>query len=265
MKRRIFAEFTGTFALVFCGVGAIVIDQFYGGQIGHLGIGLTFGLIVMAVIYAIGDISGAHINPAVTAAFWLSRTFSGREVIPYIGAQIGGAILAALTIQLLFPHAETLGETIPSGTILQSFVMEVILTMILMFVIIQVSTGSKEIGVMAGIAIGGTVALEAIFAGPVSGASMNPARSLGPAFDFRKSISYMGLYNRPFYRCVCIHILMSYDQRKELLLATYISHFDTLRICHFYVGVVKRFFDPSVYFKVYVPIMIRLGIWSNRD
>ncbi len=179
--RSYIAEFIGTYLLVFSGTGAIVVNETANGIIGHLGIALSFGLIVMAVIYATGEISGAHINPAVTIAFWVSKKFSSQDLLPYIFAQISGAILASITLLILFPKATTLGGTLPANSILQAFVLEFILTFILMFVIINVSTGSKETGIMAGIAIGGTVSLEAILGGPISGASMNPARSIGPA------------------------------------------------------------------------------------
>jgi len=175
------SEFFATYILVFCGTGAIVVDDISGGMITHVGIAITFGLIVMAMIYTFGDISGAHINPAVTIAFWLSGRFSGIHVIPYIAAQCFGGIAASITLYYLFPYANGLGATLPAGPVHQSFLMEVILSFFLMFVIINVSTGSKETGQIAGIAIGATVLLEALFAGPVSGASMNPARSLAPA------------------------------------------------------------------------------------
>ena len=178
---KYFAELIGTFALVFCGTGAIVINELSGGTVGHPGIAITFGLIVIAMIYSIGDISGAHINPAVTIAFAVAGEFPRREIVPYVVAQVLGAILASGVLKLLFPEAQTMGETLPSGGPGQSFVLEIILTFFLMFVIINVATGSKETGVMAGLAIGITVLLEAMFAGPVSGASMNPARSLSPA------------------------------------------------------------------------------------
>ncbi|MDN5205525.1 aquaporin [Fulvivirgaceae bacterium BMA10] len=179
--KKLLAELIGTYALVFCGTGAIVINDITNGSVSHVGIAVTFGLIVMAMIYAFGDISGAHINPAVTIAFWFSGRFSPKLVIPYIIAQLAGGLLASLSLKLLFPIHETLGATLPVGTNMQSFVLEVILTFFLMLVIINVSTGSKETGTMAGIAIGAVVLLEAMFAGPVSGASMNPARSIAPA------------------------------------------------------------------------------------
>jgi aquaporin NIP len=180
MKRYI-AEITGTFALVFCGTGAIVINQETGGTVTHVGIAITFGLIVMAMIYAVGDISGAHLNPAVTIGFWISGKFSGREVFPYIGSQLVGAVVASLILRFLFPLNLLLGTTQPSGTDIQSFILELIMTFLLMFVIIRVATGNKEQGMFAGLAIGSVVLLEAMFGGPISGASMNPARSLAPA------------------------------------------------------------------------------------
>jgi len=175
------SEFIGTFGLVFFGTGAIIVNDLTGGDITHLGVSVMFGLIVMAMIFAFGEISGAHINPAVTLAFWFSGRFSGKDVMPYILAQFLGAILASGTLLLLFPDHIGLGATLPSDTVLQTFILEVLLTFFLMLVIMNVSVGSKEIGTLAGIAIGATVLLEALFAGPITGASMNPARSLGPA------------------------------------------------------------------------------------
>jgi aquaporin NIP len=176
------AEFIGTFALVFCGTGAIVIDQQTGGQVGHAGIAATFGLIVLAMIYTFGETSGAHFNPAVSIGFWVAGRFEGNKVLPYILSQVGGALFASGLLRLIFPTNQLLGTTLPAGGAMQSFVLEFILTYFLMLVIINVSQGSKEIGVLAGIAIGATVLLEAMFAGPICGASMNPARSLAPAF-----------------------------------------------------------------------------------
>lgn len=175
------AELLGTFALVFCGTGAIVINQQAGGVISHVGIAITFGFIVMAMIYALGDISGAHMNPAVTIAFTIAKRFQLKQVLPYIISQAIGAILASATLKFLFPTNETLGATLPAGTEMQSFVLEFILTFFLMLVIINVATGSKEQGMFAGLAIGSTVLLEAMFAGPICGASMNPIRSISPA------------------------------------------------------------------------------------
>jgi len=180
MKNYI-AELTGTFALVFCGTGAMVIDQQTNGAVSHIGVAITFGLIVMGMIYALGNISGAHLNPAVSIAFALAKRFPIKQIVPYLISQIAGAVLASLTLKALFPTNELLGATIPAGSEMQSFILELILTFFLMLVIINVATGSKEQGMFAGIAIGAVVALEAMFAGPICGASMNPARSLGPA------------------------------------------------------------------------------------
>jgi aquaporin Z len=179
--RRPLAEFLGTFILVFAGTGAIVINQASGGVIGHPGIALTFGLVVLAMIYTFGDISGAHLNPAVTVAFAAAKRFPWKEVPLYLGAQLAGAFAASGLLKFLFPGPGTLGATLPAGSASQSFVLEVVLTAILMLVILGVSTGAKEKGITAGIAIGATVGLEAMFAGPACGASMNPARSLAPA------------------------------------------------------------------------------------
>lgn len=179
--KKFIAEFLGTYALVFAGTGAIIIDQQSHGAITHVGIAITFGLVVMSMIYAFGDISGAHLNPAVSIAFTAAGRFPAKQLGPYIFTQMAGAVAASLTLKLMFPDNQFLGATIPAGSDVQSFVMEFILTFFLMLVIINVASGSKEQGMFAGIAIGGVVALEAMFAGPVSGASMNPVRSLGPA------------------------------------------------------------------------------------
>ena len=181
MNRACFAEFLGTAALVFAGTGAIVINDVSGGAITHVGVAMTFGLIVLAMIYTLGDISGAHLNPAVTLAFWRARRFEGARVLPYIGSQLGGALLASGLLRALFPTHATLGATLPAGSAGQSFILETVLTALLMFVILNVSTGAKEKGLTAGVAIGAVIMLEAMFAGPICGASMNPARSLAPA------------------------------------------------------------------------------------
>lgn len=179
--KKYLAEFIGTFALVFCGTGAITINETTNGAVTHVGIAITFGLIVMSMIYALGEKSGAHLNPAVTFAFVVNGNFPVRELPMYVVSQLAGAFAASLILRYLFPGSETLGATLPSGSIGQSFVLELILTFFLVFVIANVATGSKEQGLFAGIAIGSVVLLEAMFAGPVSGASMNPARSIAPA------------------------------------------------------------------------------------
>lgn len=179
MKKYI-AEFIGTFILIFCGTGAMAVNEVTGGAVTHVGIGITWGLIVMAMIYAFGEISGAHFNPAVSIAFAYAKKFSWQEVPKYILAQILGAFAASLLMLYLFPKSQFLGATIPTVDVGRAFVMELLLTFFLMVTIINVSTGSKEIGVVAGIAIGAVVLLEALFAGPITNASMNPARSLAP-------------------------------------------------------------------------------------
>ena len=181
MAKKLVAEFLGTFCLVFAGTGAIVIDSVSGGAVSHVGVALTFGLIVLAMIYTIGDISGAHINPAVTIGFFAARRFEARCILPYVLSQCAGALAATMVLRLLFPKSSTLGETIPAGSAMQSFLLEMMLTALLMFVILSVSTGAREKGITAGIAVGAVIALEALFAGPICGASMNPARSLAPA------------------------------------------------------------------------------------
>ena len=179
--KKLVSEFFGTFSLVFAGTGAIVINDVSGGVIGHIGIALTFGLIVLAMIYALGDISGAHLNPAVTLGFFAAGRFERRHVLPYIASQCLGAVIASLLLRALFLKHPTLGATLPAGPQFQSLILEFVLTALLMFVILSVSTGSNEKGITAGIAVGAVVGLEALFAGPICGASMNPARSLAPA------------------------------------------------------------------------------------
>ncbi len=179
--RKWTAETLGTFTLVFAGTGAIVIDHWTGGTIGHAGIALTFGLVVMAMIYTFGDVSGAHLNPAVTLGFVAAGRMPISQAPAYIASQLIGAFAASGCLRLLFPDSITLGETLPAGHPMQSFILEIILTAILMLTILCVSIGAKEKGITAGIAIGAVVGLEAMFAGPISGASMNPARSLAPA------------------------------------------------------------------------------------
>lgn len=178
-QNKLVAEAIGTFCLVFAGTTAIIVDR--SGAVSPLGVSLTFGLVVFAMIASLGNVSGAHINPAVTIGFYCAKRFSGRLVVPYILSQCCGAILASVVVHLLFPTDASLGTTIPSGSAVQSWMLEVLLTAMLMFVILGVSTGSREQGGTAGLAIGAVVALEALIGGPISGGSMNPARSLAPA------------------------------------------------------------------------------------
>ena len=179
--KKLMAELIGTFALVFAGTGAIVINETSGGAVTHVGVALTFGLVVLAMIYSVGDISGAHLNPAVTLGFVAARRFPLGSAMGYIASQCVGAFSASGVLLLLFPQNATLGTTVPAGSAIQSFVLELILTAILMFTILGVSSGAAEKGITAGIVVGAVIGLEATFAGPICGASMNPARSLAPA------------------------------------------------------------------------------------
>ncbi|MGH1336850.1 MAG: MIP/aquaporin family protein [Aureispira sp.] len=179
MKKYI-AELIGTFALVFCGTGAIVINEVTNGTVSHVGVAITFGLIVMVMIYSLGRISGAHINPAVSIAFSFTDRFEKKNLVGYLVAQLLGAFLASGILRMLFAEHDNLGATLPFGSWQQSFILEVILTYFLMLVILLVSQ-NKSIHQFTGMAVGGTVLLEAMFAGPITGASMNPARSIAPA------------------------------------------------------------------------------------
>lgn len=178
--RRCVAEAIGTFCLVFAGTAAIVVDA-AGGGVTHVGVSMVFGLVVFAMIAAVGDVSGAHINPAVTFGFWLAGRFPATRIAGYVASQIVGGILASGVVHLLFPLDATLGATRPSGTVGQAWALEVVLTAMLMYLILAASSGSREKGITAGLAIGGMVTLGALLGGPVSGASMNPVRSLAPA------------------------------------------------------------------------------------
>jgi len=180
LLRRAGAELLGTYALITAGCGAIMVDA-QTGTLGHIGVAITFGIVIMVMIAATGHISGAHFNPSVTVAFALTRHFPWRDVPYYIIAQTLGAILGALTLKLVIGDVANLGATLPSGSIAQSFGVEVLLSAVLMFVIIAVATDTRAVGETAAIAIGATVALDALWGGPISGASMNPARSIGPA------------------------------------------------------------------------------------
>jgi MIP family channel proteins len=175
------AEGIGTFGLVFAGCGAIMIDALSHGQITHVGVGLVFGLIITAMIFATGHLSGAHLNPAVTLGFVLARHFPVRRLAGYWLAQTVGAVLAIVCLRWFLGPVAHLGATLPAGSPWQAFGLEVVLTFFLMFVIMAVATDTRAVGQMAALAIGATVGLEALFAGPISGASMNPARSLAPA------------------------------------------------------------------------------------
>ncbi|MCZ7355331.1 MAG: MIP family channel protein [Candidatus Methanoperedens sp.] len=178
--KKILAEFIGTFALVFAGTGAIIDDRLT-GKLGVIGIAITFGLVVAVMVYSLGHVSKAHFNPAVTIGFASVGRFKKNEVLPYITAQIGGAIFASAVLYLMFGNARNLGATLPNGSWEQSFILEVIMTFFLMLVIISVASDTRVKPEVTGIAIGGVVAMDALFGGPISGASMNPARSLGPA------------------------------------------------------------------------------------
>lgn len=180
LSRRVVAELVGTYALVTAGCGAIMVNAMT-GALTHLGVALTFGLVIMVMIAAIGHLSGAHFNPAVTVAFVVARHFPWREAPAYITGQLVGATAGALTLRGLLGSVADLGATVPSGSALQSWGVEMLLTAVLMFVIISVATDTRAVGQLAALAIGGTVALDALWGGPISGASMNPARSFGPA------------------------------------------------------------------------------------
>ncbi|WP_341216555.1 aquaporin [uncultured Wocania sp.] len=193
--KQYYAETIGTFAMVFCGCGAMTINEITNGSISHVGVAITWGLIVMAMIYAFGEISGAHFNPAVTIGFAVAKKFAWKQVPKYIISQFIGAFLAIFILWFLFPESQFLGETTPTNGFppYKAAVLEFLLTFFLMVVIINVSTGSKEIGTMAGIAIGGVILLEAMFAGPITKASMNPIRSIAPAL-FTGNFQYLWLY-----------------------------------------------------------------------
>jgi len=175
------AEAVGTFILVFVGTGAVIVDGVSGGALTLVGIALAFGLVVLAMVNALGDVSGAHINPAVTVGFWVAGRFPRDQVLPYVASQCAGAVLASLLLRMTFGASHGLGATLPSGSVLQSLVMEIVATCILVLVILCVTTGAKEKGITAAITIGSVVTFVVLLAGPVSGGSVNPARSLGPA------------------------------------------------------------------------------------
>ncbi|HXY86329.1 MAG TPA: MIP family channel protein [Gaiellaceae bacterium] len=178
--RGLVAEAIGTFALVFAGCGAIMVNA-KTSQLGHVGVAISFGLVIMVMVYAVGHVSGAHLNPAVTAAFVMTRHFPRSRAVAYWLAQVSGALLAAAVLRGSLGNIAHVGATLPSGSQAQSFLWELIMTAFLMFVILAVATDTRAVGEAAAIAIGATVGLDAMFGGPISGASMNPARSIGPA------------------------------------------------------------------------------------
>ena len=181
LPKRSLAEGIGTFGLVFATAGANVVNELSEGRITHLGVGLVSGLIITAMIYAVGHISGAHFNPAVTVGFAAARHFPVKELPVYWAAQLVGGSVGAMSLLGLFGRVGTMGGTMPRGSALESFGFEIPLTFILMFVIMAVATDSRAQGGQAALAVGVTVGLNSIFGGPISGASMNPARSFGPA------------------------------------------------------------------------------------
>jgi aquaporin NIP len=180
LARVLAAEVIGTFALVFAGCGAVMVDA-KTHQLGHIGVAISFGLVIMFGIYAVGHVSGAHFNPAVTFAFALTRHFPWSRALSYWGAQVVGALVAAALLRASLGNIAHVGATMPSGSQAQSFLWELVMSGFLMFVILAVATDTRAVGEAAAIAIGGTIGLDAMFGGPISGASMNPARSLGPA------------------------------------------------------------------------------------
>jgi aquaporin NIP len=180
MARALAAEAIGAFALVFAGCGAIMVDA-KTHELGHVGVAITFGLVIMFGIYAVGHISGAHFNPSVTFAFALTRKFPWSRTAFYWAAQIAGALAAAALLRGSLGDRADVGATLPSGSQGQAFVWELVLTFFLMFVVMAVATDTRAVGEAAAIAIGGTIGLDAMFGGPITGASMNPARSLAPA------------------------------------------------------------------------------------
>ncbi|MCS6934096.1 MAG: aquaporin [Chitinophagales bacterium] len=193
MFRKWLSEYLGTFILIFAGTGAVVVNQHTNGALGLSGIALVWGFVIIALIYAFGDISGTHINPAVTVAFAADGRFAWREVPGYILSQLAGALSGSLLLRILFPENTHLGVTLPAGHAWQSFVLETAMTFILMMVILRVSTGAKEKGITAGIAIGGTVLLLVLFGGPISATSLNPTRSLAPAL-VSGNFNYVWIY-----------------------------------------------------------------------
>ncbi len=181
MTRRVLAELVGTCVLVLAGTGAIVVNEQTNGAVTHPGVAATFGLVVMAMAFALGKVSGCHINPAATLAMVVGGKFPAREAPAYVAAQVAGAFLASLLLRVMFPASDALGSTLPAGPAWHSFVLEVLLTFVLLLTALSFAGDSSPRAALAPIAVGGVVGLEALFAGPICGASMNPARSLAPA------------------------------------------------------------------------------------
>jgi aquaporin NIP len=201
LLRSLVAETVGTFALVFAGCGAVMVDA-KTGALGHVGVAISFGLVIMVMIYAVAHVSGAHFNPAVTLAFAVSRHFPSARVPLYWGAQLGGATIAALVLRGSLDNVAHVGATLPSGSDAQAFLWEGVLTFFLIFVIMAVATDTRAVGEAAAIAIGATVGLDAMFGGPITGASMNPARSLGPAIAAGDFASIWVYLTAPFLGAV---------------------------------------------------------------
>lgn len=214
------AEFMGTFSLVLFGCAAIVVNDQYNGVIGHGGIAASFGLIVMIMIYSVGNISGAHLNPAVTLGFYVAGRINPVKGAVYIFAQFSGALLASWLLAITFTTHANLGATLPAVPVLTTFLVEVCISMVLMFVILNVSTGHREKGIMAGVAIGATVALAALIMGPLTGASMNPARSLAPALASNNLESLWVYLSAPFVGAGLAYPLCRVIQGKSCCEAT---------------------------------------------
>jgi aquaporin Z len=192
--KKYITEFIGTFILIFVGTGSVIVNHNTHGALGLVGVALVWGLVVAALIYTFGRISGAHFNPAVTITFWMVKLLKGKDVVPYIICQLIGAFAASLVLKFIFPDEISLGETKPKGDAMQSFVLEAIMCFILMMVILFTSQGAKETGILAGLAIGGTILVLVLFGGPVSGTSLNPTRSIAPAVVSGKYLEHLWIY-----------------------------------------------------------------------